>query len=210
MKPAPRSLTEGLNWQEIRERLERAALATEEALHLSPERAREVMEERARVLARVPAQSTRAAEKIEIVIFALANERYAIETRFIREVVPLTDVTLLPGAPAFVVGVTNLRGHILAIIDLRKFFGVPARGLTDQTRALVLGGERPEFGVLADVTYAVDTMPLEAVLEAPASVAGVAREYLRGVTAEALIILDGGVLLADPRLFIDQGEDAGG
>jgi purine-binding chemotaxis protein CheW len=209
MKSAPGKLLEKIDWQQVRERLARAAAATEQALHPSPERAGQVLAERARVLARVPAGAASAADLLEVVLFTLGNERYALETRFVREVIRLTDLTPLPGAPDFLAGVTNLRGQILAVIDLRKFFGVAPRGLTDLTRVVVLGGDRAEFGVLADAVAEVATLRPDQVLEAPAAVAGVAREYLRGVTADALLVLAGPALLQDSRLLIDQGEDGG-
>jgi purine-binding chemotaxis protein CheW len=204
---SPRRRAGPIDWRQVRERLARAARATEESHGLSPEKARAVMEERARALARVPAAPARAGEGIEVVVFALAEERFAVETRHVREVVPFTDYTPLPGAPDFLVGVTNLRGYLLAVIDLRKFFNLPPRGLTDLSRAVVLGGDHAAFGVLADAAYEVTTLRTDEILEAPGSVAGVAREYLKGVTAQALVVLDGAVLLQDARLFIDQGED---
>ena len=105
--------------------------ARRKSLRLSPEQAKAVLDERARALARVPPAAPKASEVLEIATFALANEHYGVETRYVREVVRLADYTPLPGAPAFLVGVLNLRGEILALIDLRTFFGVPARGLTD-------------------------------------------------------------------------------
>jgi purine-binding chemotaxis protein CheW len=200
---------DAIDWQQVHARLARATAATEQALRLSPERARAVMAERARALAQVPAAAAPAGATLQLVVFTLANERYAVETCHVREVVRLIDFTPLPGAPDFLVGVMNLRGHIVAVIDLRKFFGVAARGLTDLARVLVLGHDRAEFGVLADSASEVAALPLDRMLEAPASVAGVAREYLRGVTADALIVLDGAALLQDPRLYIDQGDETG-
>ena len=85
----------------------------------------------------------------------------------------------------------------------------PARGLTDLARVLVLGADRPEFGVLADAAHEVTTLRVDEVHEPPDSATGVGREYLRGVTKDALIVLDGAALLRDGRLFIDQGEEAG-
>src|SRR5262245_46166269 len=96
-----------IDWQQVRRRLARAVAATEEASRLSPERARAVMEERARALARVPPAAARAADVLEVVIFALADELYAIETRHVREVSRLTDATPVPGAPDFLLGVLN-------------------------------------------------------------------------------------------------------
>ena len=209
MKPVQPNHGEAINWEKVRKRLARATAATEDVVTLSPEKARDVMETRARDLAKLPPQAARDTEILEVVCFVLANERYAVETRYVREVKELTDYTPIPGAPPFLLGVINLRGEILAVIDLRKFFGVAERGVTDLSRVIVLGGERAEFGVLADAAHEVVTLRTEEVLEPPDSVAGIGREYLRGVTKDVLIVLDGAVLLQDVRLFIDQSKEAG-
>jgi purine-binding chemotaxis protein CheW len=210
MKAPSRGPSGPIDWKRVRERLARAIEATEEATALTPERARSVMEERARALARVPPEPPRATEILEVAIFALGAERYAIETRHVREIVRLADFTPVPGAPDFLVGVMSLRGEILAVIDLRRFLGVPAVGLTDLSRVVVLGPEPAAFGVLADEAREVSTLRIEEVLEPPETVAGVGREYLRGVTKDALLVLDGAALLGDPRLFINQAEKEGG
>jgi purine-binding chemotaxis protein CheW len=193
-----------IDWQQVRQRLAEAAAATEAAATLSPERARAVLEERARLLAQVPPAPPAAGETRLVVAFGLGDERYAIETRCVREVVRLRDHAPLPGAPAFVFGALGLRGEVLVVMDLRPFFGVPHRDPTDHTRVLVLGADRAEFGIIADDAQEVVAVRRDAILEAPASVAGIGREYLLGVTAEALIVLDGDVLLRDSRLYISE------
>jgi purine-binding chemotaxis protein CheW len=139
----------------------------------------------------------------------LDQEFYGIETRYFREIVRLTEFTPIPGTPDFLVGVTNLRGEILAIVDLRKFLSVVSKGLTDLSRVVVLGGERCEFGVLADAMRGVIRLPVDSVFEPPGSVSGIGREYMRGVTKDSLVVLDGAVLLNDSRLLIDQSHDSG-
>jgi purine-binding chemotaxis protein CheW len=196
------------DWQRLRERLARLRAASEDSLRVAPERARAVMEERARKLARVPPQPPSAAEALEVVTFALADERYAVETCHVREVARSADLTPVPGAPDFFVGLHNLRGEILAVFDLRRFFGVADAGRTERTRVLVLGGERPEFGALADAVHEVTTLRIDEIHEAPGSVAGAGRDYLRGVTAGGLMVLDGAALLRDGRLYIDQAEES--
>jgi purine-binding chemotaxis protein CheW len=195
------------DWQQTHARLARAAQGLREALEPSPERARAILQERARALARPPVEKPAAERLLQVVTFALGNERYALEARHVREVVRFTDFTPVPGTPAFLVGVCNLRGDILAVIDLRKFFGVAERGVTDLSRILVLGSDRAEFGVLADAVHEVIALPTVEILDPPETVAGIGREYLRGVTAGALIVLDGAVLLQDGRLFIDQTDN---
>jgi len=81
MKPRSRITASRLTGEKIRKRLARATAATEEGVTLSPERARALMEERARELARLPPEAARDTEILEVVCFALANERYAVETR---------------------------------------------------------------------------------------------------------------------------------
>jgi purine-binding chemotaxis protein CheW len=104
--------------------------------------------------------------------------------------------------------VTGLRGQIVAVVELRKFFGIAPRDWTDLARLVILGGEQPEFGILADAVHEVATLRKKDLLEPAGAVSGVGREYLRGITAGALIVLDGAALLQDPRLFIDQAEDS--
>ena len=164
---------------------------------------REVLEERARQLARVPEEPARAGEVLELVGFVLAGERYAIESRFVREVARLTRFTPVPGTPDFVLGVTNLRGEILALFDLRHLLGIVTEGVTDLGRIVVLGEHRREFGLLADAAS-------EILYVAGASLAQTetawGRAYLQGVTQDGVIVLSGEALLRDPRLTLDAGE----
>ena len=209
--PAPRPPGPGrrLDWSEVHSRLASAAAATEAATDLSPERAAAVMDERARVLARVPERMPGPSEVVEVALFTLAGARYAVETRYISKVVRLTDFTPVPGTPGFLGGLLNLRGEILALVDLRAFFGIPASGLTDLSRILVLGVERNEFGIMADAVQEVITLRIDAVLEPPASIPGAGRPFLMGVTVEGLVVLDGGALIGDEDLFVDQGDESG-
>lgn len=89
-----------------------------------------ILKERARLLAQEP-EKKEAGDTIEILEFSLAHERYGIETSFIREVYPLKEYTPLPCTPAFVFGLINVRGQVLSIIDMRKFFELPEKGISD-------------------------------------------------------------------------------
>jgi purine-binding chemotaxis protein CheW len=209
MNPVREGTTSRLDWAQARQRLAQAIAALEEWARLPPEKAQAVLDERARVLARVPEAASGVAENLELVIFDLGPERYAVETGFVREVLRSPVCTPVPGAPEFVVGVMNLRGDIVAVFDIRRIFGMtpPARREGGAgSRVLVLGGERVEFGILADSVEEIQRLHRTALLETPGSVSGIAREYLRGVTADALIVLDGAVLLRDQRFFIDLEE----
>jgi purine-binding chemotaxis protein CheW len=196
-----------VNWDDLRRRLARVQAVLDGRVRYSPERSREILEARARELARPPAAAV-FADAAPIVVFTLGDEKYALEARHVREVVRLSEYTPLPGAPAVLVGVVNLRGDILAVFDLRSFLGAAARDRGEQARVLVMGGDRAEFGVLADAADEVRLLRLDEVLPPPATNAGARSGYIRGVTREALIVIDGAALLRDERLFVDQDEAA--
>lgn len=162
-----------------------------------------ILAERARLLARPLAPPKADEAVIEVIGFRLAGERYALDADVVREVLPFTDFTGLPGVPPYVIGVTNLRGEILVVFDLRILFGLPGRGLTDRTRLIVCGADGPEFGIVADATQDVSSLPVSA-LAAEATLLGAERQpCVRGVTRDAVIVLDGAALLRDRRLFVE-------
>jgi purine-binding chemotaxis protein CheW len=137
---------------------------------------------------------------LELVGFDLAGERYGIESRFVREVARLTRFTPVPGTPAFVLGVTSLRGEILALFDLRQLLGVVAVGVTDLGRIVVLGEHRREFGLLADSASEILCVPSAELAQ---SETAWGRSYVRGVSPAGVIVLSGEALLTDPKLTID-------
>jgi purine-binding chemotaxis protein CheW len=161
---------------------------------------RQVLDARARLLARVPDEPPRAGEVLELVAFELAGERYGIESRFVREVARLTRFTPVPGTPEFVLGVTNLRGEILALFDLRHLLGIVAEGVTDLGRIVVLGEHRREFGLLADAASEILCVPLASLAQTETAWA---RAYVRGVSPDGVVVLSGEALLSDPQLTMD-------
>jgi purine-binding chemotaxis protein CheW len=198
-----------IDWHEVRNNLAQATAALTATQALSPEQARSVLEQRARMLARVPPAEVAQDEVIEVVTFALADERYGLPARYVREVVRVTDFTPVPRAPSLLTAVINLRGEILPIFDLGQLFGIQQRGPTDASRVIIVGEQQAEFGVHADAAYEVLTVRTEAVQEPPATIPGSSRRILHGVLSDGLILFDGAVLLRDARLAIDQGDEVG-
>lgn len=198
-----------IDWDEVHRQLERNAAAVGEALQPAPERVRAVLDERARTLARVPPIPPSAEEAVQVATFLLAGELYAVASCHVRRVVKLGEPTPIPGAPECLVGVINLHGEILAVFDLRALFGITPRGRSERSQVIVLGDERDEFGIVADEACEVLTLRIDEIHQPPDSLEGAGRKLLRGVTQDALIVLDGAVLLRDDRFVINQGEDWG-
>jgi purine-binding chemotaxis protein CheW len=189
-----------IDWAAVRRRLARVEEGVTDG-EMPPARARAIMDDRAQRLARTQAPAQRAGDAIEALTFALGPERYAVETRYAREVVRLAHISPVPGVLPFVMGVTNYRGQILCVFDLRLLLGAPAAGMTDPSRLIVLGDRGVEFGVLADRADEIRSLHAEEILAPPDAVTGTGREYVRGVTRDALTLLDAAWLLRDPRLM---------
>jgi purine-binding chemotaxis protein CheW len=169
--------------------------------------AREILKARARTLARAQKSATTDAT-LEVIEFRLASERYAIESRHVHGVHELRELTPLPGTPAFVLGIVNLRGRILPVLDLKKFFGLPEQGLTDLHRIIQVRGADLEFGLLADVIVAVRQIAVASLVPALATLTGIHAEYLKGVSDERLVVLDFDRILADPRIVVNDAAES--
>jgi purine-binding chemotaxis protein CheW len=181
-----------VDWAEIRRRVEAAGRLLAGEVTSSPEHVRQVLDARARVLARPAAPPAR--DAIELVTFGLAREVYAVESRFVLAVAKLAELAPLPGAESPVFGLTAWRGGLLTVLDLRRVLGLSVTALNDLSRLIVLGRQRPAFGILADAVHGLVALAAADVRPPPEGVAA-RREYLRGVTAAAVLVLDAERLL---------------
>lgn len=194
-----------LDWSAIRARLAATVGSHEGETNQSPEAAAAVLSARALELGQVPLEPPRASQVLELITFSLGGEWFAIETRYVRTVVRQAEITPVPGTPTFLAGVTNWRGEVLAIMNLGQVWGAARPAGNSIPWVLVLGTERAEFGLVADDVNEVRMLPLAELL-APAGSSGAYREWVRGVTAEAMLVLDGAALLSDAKLVVDETE----
>jgi purine-binding chemotaxis protein CheW len=163
---------------------------------------REILRTRARALARRPESPTAADASLELLEFRLARECYGLETRHVHEVYPLKDLTPLPCVPPFVLGIVNVRGRVTPVIDIKKFFDLPDKGLTDLHRIILVRGHGLELGLLADVIVGVRSIPVDSLQPSLPTLTGIRAEYLKGVTAECLVVLDLDRILTDPKIVV--------
>jgi purine-binding chemotaxis protein CheW len=165
--------------------------------------AQRLLRERALALARPPSNGTVAPEgRLELLEFRLASERYAIESRFVQEVHPLRDLTPLPGTPPFVPGIVNVRGQILPVYDLKKFFDLPEPGLTDLHRVIHVQGHDMELGLLADIVVSIRVIAANSLQASLPTLTGIRAEYLKGITDDRVVVLDLDRVLSDPKIVV--------
>ncbi|HEY5521646.1 MAG TPA: chemotaxis protein CheW [Desulfuromonadaceae bacterium] len=173
----------------------------------SVQECRAILKVRARALAQEPKQAPIEQQFIGIIVFRLASETYGIESAYVQETYLMNDITHLPGVPPFVLGITKVRGQILSVVDLKKFFEIPEIGLGQLNILVILRNEQMKFGILADEILGVDSIAASTIQTAPPTVSGIGSEYLRGVTAEHMIILDAQKILSDERIIVHQQSD---
>lgn len=169
----------------------------------------DVLRRRAAALARV-SRAGRTGDTLPAVVFELVDERYAVDARVVLHVHVLTELTPLAGAPAPLFGITHWRGSVLTILDLRGQLGVRTRGLTDLSRVIVIDGGKQPFGILADA--ARDFINLdEASIRPLAADEAARRNLLRGITDDALLVMDTEALLSTGRAAVirDDQRDTG-
>jgi len=194
--------TIAIDWEAIHRRLEAAQTALERGLEPTSEEKRKILRARAKALAQEMEKEQAEGESLEVVEFLLAYEHYAIESSLVREICPIRDITLLPGAPSFVLGIINVRGQIISVIDIKKFFNLPEKGLTDLNKVIRIHNGEMEIGILADLITGARSIPLSEIQPPLPTLTGICAEYLKGVTGERLVILDAETILADKRIVV--------
>ena len=170
----------------------------------STEQTKKILIDRAKVLAHEDKAGTARGESIKVIEFRLSNEKNAIESVYIREVLPLKELAVVPCTPPYILGVINVRGQILSIIDLRVFFELPREAATRATKIIVLSSNEMELGVIADAVTGARSIPLDQVHVGPPTLTGIREIYLRGVVGDDLVFLDAAKLLADKLIVVDE------
>jgi purine-binding chemotaxis protein CheW len=162
---------------------------------MTPRDPREILEERARTLAK-PLASVAAFTGSEMLSFTVGRERFAIDSRFVFAVFRLSDLVPVPGARPPVVGLTRWRGDVLTLLDIRRVVGGAAGALDDLGRVIVVGETSAELGILADTIDDIRGIDLSALHPVPAERRLDGESVLLGVSADAVHVLNTIALLA--------------
>jgi purine-binding chemotaxis protein CheW len=172
--------------------------------NLLSRKAQSILQNRAEELAAEHQEEGLDENAIEVLEFILANEHYAMETIHIREVYPMREFAQIPGTPPFVLGLINIRGQILSVVDIRRFFDLPVKGLSDLNRVMVIETPKMEMGVLADRIIGVRHVSQEALQPSLPTLTGIRAEYLRGISRDGLVVLDVLKMVADPKIVVNE------
>lgn len=145
----------------------------------------------------------------QLVIFSLADEYYGLDISDVEGIINMQAITTLPQAPAFVVGVTSLRGKVLPVVDLRKRFGLPQEGASKDTRIIVVDVAGANVGMVVDAVSEVMNVPVEAIEPPSSLVTTVDSDFIKGIAKveeRLVILLDLAKLLTAGELMELQAE----
>jgi purine-binding chemotaxis protein CheW len=135
----------------------------------------------------------------QLVVFELANEQYGVDIAMVEGIIKMQQITVVPHAPSFVEGVTNLRGSVLPVIDLRKRFNLPQEETTKNSRIIHIAIDNVKVGMIVDAVSEVLRVSEEAVEPTPPIVTTVDSAFITGIAkleGRLIILLDLGKVLS--------------
>ena len=134
------------------------------------------------------------------VTFRLGDEKYGINVMQVQEVLRITEIAPVPGAPAYVLGIINLRGNVVTVIDTRNRFGLMSKETDDSSRVVIIETENHIIGILVDSVAEVVELRASEMENAPNVGNEESSKYIQGVTStenELLILVDLNKFLSD-------------
>ncbi|QGX41659.1 chemotaxis protein CheW [Permianibacter aggregans] len=137
---------------------------------------------------------------LQWVTFRLGNETYGINVMQVQEVLRYTEIAPVPGAPIYVLGIINLRGNVVTVIDTCQRFGLPPIEVTDNTRIVIIEAEQQVIGILVDSVAEVVYLRASEIEQAPNVGNDENAKFIQGVAnrdGELLILVDLNKLLSE-------------
>lgn len=119
-----------------------------------------------------PDAITESKTSTQFVGFQLENQHYAVRIEEIQEIVILDQVTQAPQVADYVEGVTNLRGAIIPVINLRKLLGLAPQCANSETRTIVVNVGERTMGCTVDAVSQVIRIPESSIQPAPETLTG--------------------------------------
>lgn len=139
-------------------------------------------------------------EVLQWVTYRLDEETYGINVMQVQEVLRHTEIAPVPGAPNYVLGIINLRGNVVTVIDTRARFGLPPTEVTDNSRIVIIESDEHVVGILVDSVAEVVYLRSSEIDSAPNVGTEESAKFIQGVSNrddELLILVDLNKLLSD-------------
>lgn len=138
---------------------------------------------------------------LQWVTFRLAQETYGINVMQVREVLRHSEIAPVPGAPSYVIGIINLRGNVVTVVDTRERFSLPSTEISDSTRIVILETDAQVVGILVDAVAEVVYLRQSEIEPAPNVGNPDNARYIQGVSHKNNRLL---ILIAIKNLLTDH------
>ena len=200
------------DWDEMRDRVARASRALDGIGDMAPDAIEQIWAQRATKLAQVP-DSEEEGERVDLVLVKLGREIYGLDARHVWEIRPVAEITPVPRVPNWVAGVVNRRGRIYSVVNLQRFFNLPAAEGSRIPQLLIVETPEMELALQADDVLATQAISVSQIEAATGTVRSLPPEYVRGVAwyekpssdqRSLVVVLDLPALLDDKRLVIHE------
>ncbi|PLX59895.1 chemotaxis protein CheW [Sedimenticola selenatireducens] len=136
----------------------------------------------------------------QLVTFRLEDETYGINVMHVQEVLRVTEIAPVPGAPPYVLGIINLRGNVVTVIDTRSRFGSPPGDIDEASRIVIIESEMQVVGILVDSVAEVVELRGSEIDSAPNVGNEDSSKFIQGVATrenDLLIVVDLNKLLSE-------------
>ena len=129
----------------------------------------------------------------QLVIFDLGKEQFGIEIAAVEGIVKMQEITRIPYAPSYMEGITNLRGAVLPVMDLKKRFGLEPEEQTNETRIITVNMGSMKMGMIVSAVSEVLTIEDNVIEPTPPLVSSISTEFITGIAkinSRLVILLD--------------------
>ena len=193
-----------IDWHAVQQKMVQLQVATQQGTTFTKEEKLALLKARAQRLAHPIEKTEVTGLQLEVTEFRLGEEPYALPSMAVREVYPFKGLTPLPCTPPCVLGVINVRGRILPVVDLTPLFGLTKQRPSEQSIVILIKSGELEVGLVTDLVIGVRSLPLATIHPPLSTLANSRARYLQGITSEGLVVIDAAKLLGSIRLGSEE------
>lgn len=176
----------------------------EETLKMDPVKKKMVLKQRAALFSKPLDKETGQGTQLQGLLFMLTDEQYIIDATFVVEVIPLKELTPLPCSPSFILGIINVRGKVLSVINMKTFLGLSEKGLTNLNRVIIIKRSNIEMGILVDEIIGNVIVYPDHLQPVMPTITGARREYLTGITENRSLVFNIEKFLSGSAIIVDE------
>lgn len=177
-------------WAEIREMLRSVKVTLETSTVTATSADAEILHRRAKEYGMRNGNGSEGARDVrDVLLFSLGDRTYALSCNDIEEVIPVQSLVALPNIDRSILGISNNRGVLFVVVDLKRLLNIPASELTTMHRVVILRHDTYRVGALVDAVHGMDSVDIAAMKELPRELGENTRRFLLGISADGKLMV---------------------